>query len=85
MLETLVQRCPPAAFNLLWTTYFKGKLAKLAVHPVANFVVARAVERLDSEQLEDALEEMSGSWVKMRSTCHLVPMMLAAHAHASSL
>ncbi|KAF9224354.1 ARM repeat-containing protein [Gyrodon lividus] len=65
LLETLVSRCPGQAFNLLWPTYFRGKLARLAFHPVANFVVAKAVERLDSSQLGDALEELESSWSKM--------------------
>lgn len=58
MLETLVQKSPDRAFNVLWRTYFLGKLSKLSVHPVANFVVAKAVERLDVEQLRSAVEEI---------------------------
>ncbi|KAF8960207.1 hypothetical protein BDZ97DRAFT_1834525 [Flammula alnicola] len=47
LLEIIVSRCPDKAFNAMWETYFKGKLARLAAHPVANFVLAKAVERLD--------------------------------------
>ncbi|KAF8845591.1 ARM repeat-containing protein [Paxillus ammoniavirescens] len=65
LLETLVSRCPGRAFNLIWQTYFRDKLARLAFHPVANFVVAKAVERLDSTQLGDALEELKSSLSKM--------------------
>ncbi|KZW04403.1 ARM repeat-containing protein [Exidia glandulosa HHB12029] len=73
LLETLVARAPPKTFDLLWSTYFAGKLAKLGVHPVANFVVARAVDRLSAEQMQAAVEEMgaAGVWVKMRKTSRL--------------
>ncbi|KAH9894177.1 ARM repeat-containing protein [Cubamyces lactineus] len=60
LLETLVLRSPQRVFDLLWQTYFTGKLARLAVHPVANFVVAKAFERLRSEQLQAAVEEVRG-------------------------
>ncbi|KAI0662958.1 ARM repeat-containing protein [Cubamyces menziesii] len=60
LLETLVLRSPQRVFDLLWHTYFTGKLGRLAVHPVANFVVARAFERLSTEQLQVAVEEVRG-------------------------
>ncbi|KAI9575034.1 armadillo-type protein [Boletus coccyginus] len=65
LLETLVSRCPEQVFNILWSTYFKGKLARLALHPVANFVVAKAIGRQDSKQLGDTLEELKSSWSKL--------------------
>ncbi|EIN10789.1 ARM repeat-containing protein [Punctularia strigosozonata HHB-11173 SS5] len=75
LLETLVSRSPEAVFDLLWQTYFRGKLAGakgrkalsvngLALHPVANFVVARAVERLGAEGLREACEELGGEGVR---------------------
>ncbi|KAI0035625.1 ARM repeat-containing protein [Vararia minispora EC-137] len=67
LLETLVSFCPPHIFTLLWSVYFKGKLARLAVHPVANFVLAKALERASVDQLEAVVREMSGSWKKIRS------------------
>ncbi|TBU50501.1 ARM repeat-containing protein [Dichomitus squalens] len=60
LLETLVRRSPDRVFDIMWRTYFAGKLAKLAVHPVANFVVAKAFERLSAEQLDAAVEEVKG-------------------------
>ncbi|KAH7916121.1 armadillo-type protein [Hygrophoropsis aurantiaca] len=62
LLETLVTRSPAPAFSILWSTYFKGKLSRLALHPVANFVVAKAFERIDAGQLQDALNELEGVW-----------------------
>ncbi|KAI1793004.1 ARM repeat-containing protein [Ganoderma leucocontextum] len=60
LLETLVRKSPDKVFDIMWRTYFLGKLAKLAIHPVANFVVAKAIERLNAEQLDAALEELQG-------------------------
>lgn len=51
---------------MLWRTYFVGSLARLAVHPVANFVVAKALECLDVAQLKAAIDEMAESWKKIR-------------------
>ncbi|KAG5634358.1 hypothetical protein H0H81_002263 [Sphagnurus paluster] len=65
LLETIVACSPVDAFAVLWTTYFKGKLARLAIHPVANFVFAKALERVSSDQLSEICEELQGSWGKM--------------------
>jgi nucleolar protein 9 len=53
LLETLVSRYPERVFGILWTTYFEGSLKKLAImmHLVANFVIAKALERANAEQL----------------------------------
>lgn len=58
LLETLVHRSPAKVFKVLWATYFRSKLPKLAVHPVANFVVAKALERVDASELEEACQEL---------------------------
>ncbi|KAF9468782.1 armadillo-type protein [Collybia nuda] len=68
LLETIVLRSPIDAFAILWSTYFKGKLARLASHPVANFVVAKALERVSVDQLSEACSELEGSWNKMIKT-----------------
>ena len=60
LLETLVRKSPDRVFDVMWQTYFSAKLVKLAVHPVANFVVAKAFERLNAEQLDSALDELQG-------------------------
>jgi nucleolar protein 9 len=67
LLETLVTRAPERAFTFLWSTYFQGKLARLAAHPVANFVVARALEKVNTEQLGEACEELTNAWGKVIS------------------
>ncbi|KAI5122146.1 hypothetical protein M0805_000793 [Coniferiporia weirii] len=65
LLEKLLVLAPQSAFDVMWEQYFQGKLGKLAVHPVANFVVARAIGRSNAEQLTNALEELEGSWPKV--------------------
>lgn len=65
LLETIVTRSPDKAFVVLWDLYFKGKLHRLAIHPVANFVVAKAMERVAPEQLSEACEELNGTWNKL--------------------
>lgn len=69
LLETLVRRSPDRVFDIMWRTYFTGKLAKLAVHPVANFVVAKAFERLNAEQLDAAVDEVKDVATKIVSEC----------------
>jgi len=64
VLETIISRCPVDVFNVIWKTYLEGKLARLAVHPVANFVVAKALERVSESRLLGTLEELNGVWIK---------------------
>jgi nucleolar protein 9 len=66
LLETLVSRCPAPVFDVLWSTYFEQSLRKLAMHPVANFVIAKALERAAPEQLNYALGELRDSLSKLR-------------------
>jgi len=67
LLEIVVSRCPQDAFDAVWKTYFKGKLARLAHHPVANFVLAKAIERVSEDQLSDIFEELPDTWQKLIS------------------
>ena len=53
-----MRRLPAEIFDVVWKVYLEGKLARLAVHPVANFVVAKALERVSVEQLTMACEEV---------------------------
>ncbi|KAG6375080.1 hypothetical protein JVT61DRAFT_3865 [Boletus reticuloceps] len=85
LLETLVSRCPEEVFHMLWSTYFDGKLARLALHPVANFVVAKAVERQDSEQLGNTLEELKSSWSKLISKSNPMRIIIFAIDSPQSL
>ncbi|KIY61837.1 ARM repeat-containing protein [Cylindrobasidium torrendii FP15055 ss-10] len=54
LLETILARAPAAVFNRIWAQYLcpNGDPSKIAVHPVSNFVFAKAVARASAEQLE---------------------------------
>jgi nucleolar protein 9 len=60
LLETLVSRAPDAAFEVLWSLYFVGNVSRLAAHPVANFVLAKAVGRCEPAQLAAVCAEVQG-------------------------
>ena len=62
LLEIIATRCPDDTFDALWKTYFKGKLPRLATHPTANFVVAKAIGRLSEVQLSEACDELENTW-----------------------
>ncbi|KAJ7667611.1 armadillo-type protein [Mycena polygramma] len=68
LLETIVTRCPESAFSILWATYFKGNLPRIASHPVANFVLAKAIERISVSQLTEACAELQNVWAKLIQT-----------------
>ncbi|THH33801.1 hypothetical protein EUX98_g467 [Antrodiella citrinella] len=65
LLETLVSRSSERVFDIMWQTYFEGKLARLAVHPVANFVVAKALARLNVVQLNGVCQELNSVSAKI--------------------
>jgi len=81
LLETLVLRCPEAIFGILWSTYIERSLRKLAMHPVANFVIAKAIERANPEHLSYALRELRDSLGKLRRMS--ASRQLADDAHGS--
>jgi nucleolar protein 9 len=78
LLEILVSRCPESVFDILWTTYLERSLRKLAMHPVANFVIAKALERANTVQLSYALHELRDSLGKLRR-------MIASHVFELSI
>jgi nucleolar protein 9 len=65
--ESILAHCSSGVFVRLWDLYFADNLSRLAVHPVANFVVARGVERLDAETLEITISRLHATWSKARS------------------
>jgi nucleolar protein 9 len=67
LLESVVVHASAPTFAVLWNFYFKGKLARLAMHPVANFVLAKAVTRLESSELSESWNEMRDIWAKVIS------------------
>jgi nucleolar protein 9 len=65
LLETLVRRAPPAVFALLFRVYCVGRLARLANHPVANFVVAQAIARTPADAFAGVVDELAPEFGKL--------------------
>ncbi|KIY48757.1 ARM repeat-containing protein [Fistulina hepatica ATCC 64428] len=65
MLEIVIARSPPATFDSMWRLYFVGSLTRLSCHPIANFVVSRAVERCSGQQLDSFCDELEETWPKV--------------------
>ncbi|KAK7061362.1 armadillo-type protein [Favolaschia claudopus] len=68
LLETIVSHCPESAFASLWATYFKGNLPRIASHPVANYVLAKAIDRVSISQLTEACQELQSIWTRLIQT-----------------
>lgn len=78
-LEALLARLPSKIVDRFWNLYITGKTCRLACHPVANFVVARAAKRLSLSTMEKALTEIKdgqgGKMVKENKTGVLLALM----------
>lgn len=58
VLEVIVTLCPLPIFDIIFSIYFQGRIARLAGHPVANFVVAKVAERGNKGQIEIIVDEL---------------------------
>ena len=67
LLEVILMHAPQEPFDVLWNLHFKGRLAKLGVHPIANFVVAKAATRASENQILELVEEVGDGWNKLIS------------------
>ncbi|CCO28168.1 Nucleolar protein 9 AltName: Full=Pumilio domain-containing protein NOP9 [Rhizoctonia solani AG-1 IB] len=91
LFEALVRHAPERTFQALWDLYFKTKLGRLCSHPVANFVVSKAIMRLDSSGLLEALEEIDPASSKLIKTGRtgvlksLVDQAVALAAHEGAV
>ncbi|KAI9823277.1 MAG: Nucleolar protein 9 [Thelocarpon impressellum] len=54
LVETIVVHSPGKTFKALYRSFFKDKLGSLARNETAGYVVAKVLERLSREDLEDA-------------------------------
>ncbi|KAA1103169.1 Nucleolar protein 9 [Puccinia graminis f. sp. tritici] len=57
VIEGILSRLSPALFSRFHSVYLVGRMGHLCNHPVANFVISRAVSRLDLENIRPAIEE----------------------------
>jgi nucleolar protein 9 len=58
LLQTILLFSPPVIFNALWSTYFIGKVGKLAGHPIGNYVVSSGIKRLEVDGLRAVMKEL---------------------------
>ncbi|GAA5903330.1 hypothetical protein JCM5296_005664 [Sporobolomyces johnsonii] len=58
--ETVLSLAPHPVFSALWTSFFAGKMHRLAGNAVANYVVAVGVGRVDEAQMEELVKEVKG-------------------------
>ncbi|ORX93043.1 ARM repeat-containing protein [Basidiobolus meristosporus CBS 931.73] len=59
LFEKILQVSSASLFQLIYTTYFRGRLANLCQHPIANFVVQHLLTNAKSEgQLEVMISEI---------------------------
>lgn len=65
----MIQSTSQEVFKQLWNIYFAGKLGRLAIHPVANFVASAAFAKLDEDLIISAVSEMSKVMAKNLSGC----------------
>ncbi|KEI41361.1 uncharacterized protein L969DRAFT_85139 [Mixia osmundae IAM 14324] len=61
LLETLLFVVPAPVFDAMWSSIFSDRFVKLAHHPVANFVTAKAVNRVNEQQWLEAVTALSES------------------------
>ncbi|PWN17935.1 hypothetical protein BCV69DRAFT_315058 [Microstroma glucosiphilum] len=78
-LEAILSRLPSRYVDRFWSIYIRGKVSRLACHPVGNFVQASAVRRLGRPLVQEALEEIKvdegGKMVKEAKTGVLLALM----------
>lgn len=81
-LQALLHHLPSHIVSQFWSIYIIKKVARLASHPIANFVVATAARRLDCRSVQEALMEIEAEdgckFVKESRTGVLVALMARA-------
>ena len=58
LLEVIVRLAPGKTFKALYHGLFQGKLGNIAKHATAGFVVIKILERLNKEDLQQAVEQL---------------------------
>lgn len=64
LLERLVAQAPEGVFRSMWRCCFSLELETLILDPLANFVVATALGRIDEEEMEDIFRAPKSVWSK---------------------
>jgi len=58
LLQTILLFAPTKILNAIWKTYFVGKIGKLSIHPIGNYVVSSGIKRLDVEGIKEVMGEL---------------------------
>ncbi|KAL9576772.1 MAG: hypothetical protein Q9212_006829, partial [Teloschistes hypoglaucus] len=58
LLEVIVTNSPGKMFKVLYRSLFRDRLADLAKNETASYVLVKALERLNKEDLEDSLKQL---------------------------
>lgn len=86
-LEAILSRLPSRYVDRFWSIYIRGKVSRLACHPVGNFVQASAVRRLGRPLVQETLEEIKvdegGKMVKEAKTGVLLALLERASVLSS--
>ncbi|GAA5895792.1 hypothetical protein JCM6882_001382 [Rhodosporidiobolus microsporus] len=83
--EMILHLAPPAVFSPLWSSFFVGKVHRLAANAVANFVVAVGISRVNEEEMRALVDELAkvaeerrGEWIDNFRTGVLRALMESA-------
>lgn len=72
LIEMVITEVPETIRFQIWRLYVSPLLGTLIEDPVANFVVAKAIEKVDRKQLKDIVELPEDVWTDCVGTtfCH---------------
>lgn len=66
LLEVIVKCAPDAVYRKVYKSYFKTKLDKYSMHPIANFVIQNLITAVrKSKQLDEMVKELGDSFEKL--------------------
>lgn len=58
LMEVLVKNSPGKTFKVLYHSLFRSRLSNLAKNETASYVLIKALERLNKEDLQEAIDEL---------------------------
>ncbi|CAN7992045.1 unnamed protein product [Ixodes hexagonus] len=83
MVEKVFKYSSAKSFAKLWKKYLSGQLLTMALHPVANFCVQRAIESAATvEQFQEMYDELAPGFSDLRARGHTTVLVCVAAACA---
>ncbi|MBW0546820.1 hypothetical protein O181_086535 [Austropuccinia psidii MF-1] len=74
VIEGIISHLSPIYFKRFCATYFVRRFGQLACHPVVNFIIAKAISRLEKEELFSALEECKPKMINCIDNFRIGPL-----------